>query len=78
MTFQNENCCHADLSLILGLESINMFALGVIGEYLGRLFFEIKKRPQPFIGTLINDHRENPRKWLGKMTSQKISKYEEK
>jgi hypothetical protein len=55
-----------------------MFALGVIGEYLGRLFFEIKKRPQPFIGTLINDHRENPRKWLGKMTSQKISKYEEK
>ncbi len=53
------------LTLTLGIGSINMFSLGVIGEYLGRLFVEIKNRPQPIIRTLVNDHREQPRQWLG-------------
>ena len=43
-----------------------MLSLGVIGEYLGRLFLEIKKRPQPVLSVLINDHRKSPRAWLGR------------
>ncbi|MBF0386130.1 MAG: glycosyltransferase family 2 protein, partial [Candidatus Omnitrophica bacterium] len=53
------------LTLILGLGAINMMALGVIGEYIGRLFVEIKDRPQPVIKTLVNDHRNIPRDWMG-------------
>lgn len=33
------------LSLIIGLGAMIMFSLGIIGEYLGRLFIEIKNRP---------------------------------
>jgi len=65
------------LSLILGLGAINMIALGVIGEYLGRLFLEVKSRPQPVIKTLVNDHRENPRQWLGKVGSKAQSSTKE-
>jgi dolichol-phosphate mannosyltransferase len=52
--------------LILGLGAITMLSLGVIGEYLGRLFLEVKNRPQPVIRTLVNDHRKEPRRWLGR------------
>jgi polyisoprenyl-phosphate glycosyltransferase len=54
------------LCLILGLGAVNMIALAVIGQYVGRLFLEIKNRPQPVIRTLVNDHRENPFPWLGR------------
>lgn len=52
--------------LILSIGSITMFSLGIIGEYLGRLFIEIKNRPEPIIRTIVNDHRSIPRKWLGR------------
>jgi hypothetical protein len=43
-----------------------MLALGVIGEYVGRLFLEIKNRPQPVLRALVNEQREQPRAWLGR------------
>ncbi|MEK6715209.1 MAG: glycosyltransferase family 2 protein [Candidatus Omnitrophota bacterium] len=55
--------------LILSIGSITMFSLGVIGEYLGRLFIEIKNRPEPIIRTIVNDHRSAPREWLGRKNS---------
>ena len=54
------------LCLVLGLGAVIMLSLGVIGEYLGRLFVEIKQRPQPVISLLVNDHRLEKVKWLGR------------
>lgn len=53
------------MSVLLMLGTVIMLALGIIGEYLGRLFIEIKARPQPVIKFLVNDHRREPRPWLG-------------
>lgn len=54
---------------LLSLGGLIMLSLGVIGEYIGRLFLEIKNRPQPVIRTLVNDHRAFPRQWLGRTDS---------
>lgn len=54
------------ISLILGLGALTMLSLGIIGEYLARLFLEIKNRPQPIISRLVNDHRPKPHSWLGR------------
>lgn len=63
--FENPRGYVTIVSLVLGIGAIVMFSLGVIGEYIGRLFLEIKSRPQPVIRTLVNDHRSAPCKWLG-------------
>ena len=60
------------VSLLLGLGAVIMLSLGILGEYLGRLFLEIKNRPQPVLRTIINDHRLKPREWLGR-TAQRIA-----
>lgn len=39
---------------ILFLSAIQLFGLGIIGEYLGRLFAEAKRRPPYIIETTIN------------------------
>lgn len=54
------------LILLLSLGMVIMLSLGIIGEYLGRLFIEVKDRPQQVISRLVNDHRDEPRKWLGR------------
>ncbi|MCG2775805.1 MAG: glycosyltransferase family 2 protein [Desulfobacterales bacterium] len=54
------------LVLGLGVGSVVMLSLGVMSEYIARLFLEIKARPQPVIRTLVNDHRPVPRPWLGR------------
>lgn len=54
------------LLITLGLGSMILFALGIMGEYLGRLFIEVKNRPQPVIKLLLNNHRREPRSWLGR------------
>ncbi len=57
------------VSLLLALGGLIMLSLGILGEYLGRLFLEIKGRPQPVIRTLVNDHRSSPRTWVGRTNS---------
>jgi polyisoprenyl-phosphate glycosyltransferase len=54
------------LGLILLVGATTMFSLGIIGEYLGRLFIEIKGRPQPILSALVNDQRPVPRNWHGR------------
>lgn len=61
------------LAVVLGIGAVNMLALGVIGEYLGRLFIEVKNRPQQVISALVNDHRDEPRNWLGRTEKREIS-----
>lgn len=51
--------------VILFVGAIIMLSLGIIGEYMGRLFLEIKKRPQPIISNIINDQRLESRSWIG-------------
>ncbi|HWR98716.1 MAG TPA: glycosyltransferase family 2 protein [Candidatus Methanoperedens sp.] len=54
------------ITVLLLLGTTMMLALGVIGEYLGRLFLEIKNRPQPVLRGLVNDHRSQPLHWHGR------------
>lgn len=54
------------LLLILVIGAAIMCALGIIGEYIARIFLEIKQRPQPIISTLVNDQRPVARTWIGR------------
>lgn len=42
----------------LFLGSIQLFALSIIGEYLRRVFEEVKSRPSAIVRDVINDHRK--------------------
>ena len=39
---------------VLFLSSAQLFCLGIIGEYVGRLFDEVKKRPVYLVGKTVN------------------------
>lgn len=43
------------LVIVLTLDGIQLLALGIIGEYLGRVFTEVKRRP----GYLVQEARIN-------------------
>ena len=45
------------ITLFLG--SIQLMALSIIGEYLGRIFEEVKQRPKYVIKEILNDPRKN-------------------
>ncbi len=46
--------------LVLFLGSIQLFALSVIAEYVGRIFEEVKQRPRYITREILNDRRSPP------------------
>lgn len=45
------------LTAILFLGAIQLFSLSIVAEYLGRVFEEVKQRPQFLVRKIINDHK---------------------
>lgn len=45
--------------LVLAGISVNALFLGIIGEYLGRIFQQVKKRPLVIIDSALDDHIDN-------------------
>ena len=44
--------------VVLFLGGIQLLSLSIIGEYLGRVFEEVKRRPKYIVKEILNDHRE--------------------
>ena len=47
------------LVVVFFLGSIQLFTLSVIGEYMRRIFEEVKSRPSAIVSEVINDHRKS-------------------
>ncbi|WP_293881911.1 glycosyltransferase family 2 protein [Sphingomonas sp.] len=45
--------------VVVGIGAVQMFVLGMIGEYLGRLYIESKKRPLYIVADVIGTARDN-------------------
>ena len=45
--------------IVLFLGAIQLLLLSMIGEYLGKIFEEIKGRPQYIIQKILNNHHKN-------------------
>jgi polyisoprenyl-phosphate glycosyltransferase len=50
----------AIIVVVTFLAGLNLFFLGIIGEYLGRVYEEAKARPLYVVGRLIRNGREDP------------------
>ncbi len=46
------------LVFMLLLGAVQLFSLSIIAEYLGRMFEEVKQRPQFIVRSIANDHRQ--------------------
>ena len=47
--------------VVVGIGAVQMFVLGMIGEYLGRLYMESKRRPLYIIADVVGDARAGAR-----------------
>ncbi|MGM9886825.1 MAG: glycosyltransferase family 2 protein [Lactococcus sp.] len=43
------------MAAIIGFGGLNLLAIGIIGEYIGKIFLEVKQRPRFIIEDFIND-----------------------
>ena len=43
--------------LILFVGGIQLFAISIIGEYIAKIFEEVKRRPKFIVTDIINDHK---------------------
>ena len=46
------------LVAVLFIGAVQLFSLSIIAEYLGRIFEEVKQRPQFIVRNIVNDHRQ--------------------
>jgi len=46
------------LVAVLFIGAVQLFSLSIIAEYLGRIFEEVKQRPQFIVRDIVNDHRQ--------------------
>ncbi|MCX5713194.1 MAG: hypothetical protein NTY47_09120 [Candidatus Omnitrophica bacterium] len=53
------------LMVTLFLGAIQLLSISIIAEYLAQIFEEIKCRPINIIKKITNDHRKEPRDWIG-------------
>ena len=46
----------ASFSRVVKTYTFENWGVGIIGEYIGRIYFEVKKRPQFIIEEIINNN----------------------
>lgn len=47
--------------IVLFFSSVQLLTLSIIGEYIGKIFEEVKGRPRYIIRDIVNDHRISPK-----------------
>ena len=58
----------AMVTILLFLGGVQLLTLGILGEYIGRVYEEVKRRPRYIVEEFLNgtgaEEREQPRKVL--------------
>ena len=58
--------------LVLLLGGIQLFAISIIGEYIAKIFEEVKGRPKFIVTDIINDHKVNYKELYQSITDKEI------
>jgi polyisoprenyl-phosphate glycosyltransferase len=59
------------ITLVLFIGGIQLLSISIIGEYIAKIFEEVKGRPKFIIKEIINDHRDNYKKLYQTFTQNK-------